>query len=63
MNAHQKKQSMPGWFPFALGAAAVTALWAGARSKWTLSGDQPKTPQPSIKQAGVIQDWAGVRLG
>lgn len=55
------KKHLPGWFPFALGAAAVTALWAGARSKWTLSGDQAKAQTP-IKQAGVIQDWAGAGL-
>lgn len=64
MRAHRKKH-LPGWFPFALGAAALTALLAGARSGWTLSGDQPKTkpvPLPPPPPQGV-QGWPGVRYG
>lgn len=51
----RKKHDLPGWFPFAIGAAAVTALFAGARSGWRLSGDQP-APPPEIG----VKDWFAV---
>lgn len=49
----KKKHDLPGWFPFAIGAAAVTVLFAGARSGWRLSGDEPKAAPP---QSGT-NDW------
>jgi len=61
-----QKRELPGWFPFAIVASAVVAIAAGARSGWTLSGDQPKpnpTPQPPPgppQQASVLNglgDW------
>jgi hypothetical protein len=54
--SRKKKHDIPGWFPFALGAVAVTALFAGARSGWRLSSDQPKPTEPPPLQGGV-KDW------
>jgi hypothetical protein len=53
----RKKHDLPGWFPFAIAAAAATALFAGARSGWRLSGDQPKTEPPPPQG---VNDWHGV---
>jgi len=61
-----KKDDLPGWFPFALVASAVIAIGAGIRSKWktSASNEAPPSPQtPPVQQAGVLHDWAGVRLG
>ena len=52
--SRRKKHHLPGWFPFALGAAAVTALFAGAKSGWTLSGDKPKPAPTPVKPPGVL---------
>jgi hypothetical protein len=53
----RKKHDLPGWFPFAIAAAAATALFAGARSGWRLSGDQPKPTEPPPQG---VNDWHGV---
>jgi hypothetical protein len=59
--ARKSKHHAPGWLPFALAASAVTALVAGARAGWKLSGEA-KAPAPaspsSTQKAGVLQDWA-----
>jgi len=54
-----RKKHLPGWFPFALGAAAVTALFAGARSGWRLSSSKP-APTPPTPQTGVLGAWGPV---
>lgn len=62
---------MPGWFPFALVASGLIALGAGIKSNWGRATAAapviPPTPQPSVppsvKKAGVIQGWPGVRYG
>lgn len=69
------KHDLPSWFPFALAASGVLIFWAGARSGWTLSGDQPKPapsrpplPQgvlgaptwgPAIRTMSRTMEWAG----
>jgi hypothetical protein len=55
----RKKHDLPGWFPFALAAAAATALLAGARSGWRLSGDRPKVAAEPPPPQGV-NDWFSV---
>lgn len=58
----RKRKHLPEWFPFALGATAVVALFAGARSGWKLSGDQPKPSMPPLPPPpqGALRDWIGV---
>ena len=59
-----KKDSLPGWFPFAVVASGLVMIGAGIRSGWKLAADQPPPPPPNplppspVAQAGVLHDWA-----
>lgn len=48
-----KKKGLPRWFPFAVAASAVTMLFSGAKSRWTLGKDQPSPPSPPPLPQGV----------
>lgn len=55
-----RKNTLPGWFPFALIASGFVAIGAGIRSNWRLAREieaerkQP-SPQPPVVQAGVVR--------
>lgn len=60
-----QKQSLPGWFPFAVVSSFLVMIAAGMKSNWTLAADrqpEPPTPDPTklppVTQAGVLHDWA-----
>ena len=52
------KTDLPGWFPFAVTASFLVMVGAGIRANWKTSQAAPKPP---VKQAGMLQEWAGVR--
>lgn len=70
MSRHRKKDDLPGWFPFAIGASLVLVIAAGSRANWTLAADMPKEPPPPpnpnpqspppVQQAGLVHGWPGV---
>lgn len=61
-----QKQSLPGWFPFAVVSSFLVMIAAGMKSNWTLAADRkpepPPPPDPTkpppVTQAGVLRDWA-----
>jgi len=59
---NSRKQSLPGWFPFALIASGFIAIGAGIRSGFRTAADAPPPPPPPpapppLSQAGVLRDW------